>query len=71
MACTKDKIEKNHWSWWWKNNKNNPKPWQQDSKGNSWLKKQMNKYFRRLNKNIEEDEKGIKTNRKPTRGYEY
>lgn len=71
MACSRDKIEKNHWSWEWKNSPNNKKPWQQDSKGSSWLKRQMSKYLRRLNKNIEEDEQGYKSNRKPTKGYQY
>lgn len=34
-----------------------------------WMKRQMNKYIRR--KPIEDDEIGIKTNRKPTRGWEF
>lgn len=34
-----------------------------------WMKRQMNKYIRR--KPIEEDEKGVKTNRKRFVGWEY
>lgn len=34
-----------------------------------WVKRQMNKYIRR--KPIEEDDKGCKTNRKPTKYWEF
>lgn len=34
-----------------------------------WMKQQMNKFMRR--RPIEEDEKGMKTNRKPTRRWEF
>lgn len=34
-----------------------------------WMKRQMNKFIRR--KPIEEDEIGLKTNKKPTKGWEY
>jgi hypothetical protein len=43
-----------------------PKP---KSGYHKWIKRQMNKFLRR--KPIEDDEVGYKTNRKPTRGYEY
>lgn len=34
-----------------------------------WMKRQMNKFIRR--KPIEDDEVGYKTNKKPTKGWEY
>lgn len=34
-----------------------------------WMKNQINRFMRR--KPIEEDDKGIKTNRKPTSGWEF
>ena len=34
-----------------------------------WMKKQMNRFIRR--KPIEEDEVGSKSNRKPTKGWEF
>lgn len=39
------------------------------SKEKKWLKNQMNRYIRRLP--IEPDDKGYKTARKPTIGWEY
>ena len=57
----KDKKEKSPETKWWKNL----------SKSRRYLKKQMNKYIRRQNKKIEEDEVSIKTNKKPCKGWEY
>lgn len=47
-------------------------PWKIRSKSRKWLKKQMNKYIRRNNKNIEDEEDiGVKTAKKPYKGWEY
>ncbi len=39
------------------------------SRFHKWMKRQMNKYIRR--QPIDDDDIGLKTNRKPTRGYEF
>lgn len=41
----------------------------QNSKISGWLKKQMNRYLRRKNKKIDEDDVGCKRNTKPYCGW--
>ena len=55
----KDKREKND-GWW-----------RQLSKSRKYLKKQMNRYIRRQNKKIDDDDIGRKSGRKPFCGWEY
>lgn len=45
--------------------------WKNYSHSRKWLKKQLNRFMRRKNKIIEEDEVGRKTKRKPFKGWEY
>lgn len=56
MATSKEQIEH---------------PWIDKHKSRRWLKKQMNRFIRRKGKKITDDEVGCKTNRKPTKGWEY
>ena len=65
MATCRDQIEHPKWM------HDKEKPWKKPFKSSKWLKRQINKFMRRKSKNIEEDEQGIKTNRKPTEGWEY
>ena len=46
-------------------------PWIDKHKSRRWLKQQMNRFIRRRGKKISDDEVGYKTNRKPTKGWEY
>lgn len=41
------------------------------AKVRKYMKNQMNRLIRRMMKRIQDDEIGYKTNRKPTRGWEY
>ena len=66
MATQKDQIEHLEYNWI-----DEEKPWKKYSRSRKYLKRQMSKYIRRMNKNIEEDEIGFKSNRKPTVGWEY
>ena len=50
--------------------KNTDKPWKDLSESRKWLKKQMAKYIRRQAKTIT-DEMGVKTNKRPYKGWEY
>lgn len=45
--------------------------WRKLSRSRKYLKKQMNRYIRRQNKKIEEDDVSIKSGRKPCSGWEY
>ena len=69
MATTREQIE--HFEYWWKESGNMDNPWRHLSHSRKWLKKQMNKYIRRKNKIIEDDDIGYKQKRKPYSGYEY
>ena len=68
MATSRVKIE--HLEHYWEGDNNN-KPWKKLSHSRRWLKKQMNKFIRRSNKNIKDDDIGGKQGRKPCRGWEY
>ena len=65
MATSRQKIE--HLEHFWENDK----PWKNLSYSRRWLKKQMNKFIRRNNKKIDEDDVGGKQGKKPCRGWEY
>ena len=67
MATTREKIE--HFEHQWV--KDSDTPWQNWSYSRKWLKKQMNRYIRRQNKKIEEDDITFKQGRKPLKGWEY
>ena len=70
MALSREQIE--HLEWKLRNLYSfNAKPWKKYSHSRKWLKRQMNRFVRRNNKNINQDDIGYKTNRKPMRGYEY
>lgn len=56
MSTSKEQIER---------------PWIDHHKSRRWLKQQMNRFIRRRGKKISDDEVGYKTNRKPTKGWEY
>lgn len=45
--------------------------WKKFSFSRKWRKRQMNRYIRRNNKDIDEDETGYKTSRKPYKGWEW
>lgn len=47
------------------------KPWKNVSYSRRWLKKQMNRYLRRMNKKIDPDDIGCKKGRKPFCGWEW
>ena len=47
------------------------KPWQNPSYSRKWHKNQMNRYMRRCNKKITLEDVGMKTKRKPLKGWEY
>lgn len=66
MATCRDQIEHLERKW-----SKNLETWKRKNLSHSrkWLKKQMNKFIRK--KPIEEDEVGLKTNKKPTKGWEY
>ena len=66
MATNREKIE--HLEHYWKNA---DKPWKNFSRSRRWLKKQMNRYIRRDNKRIEDDDIGAKQGKKPYKGWEY
>lgn len=66
MATTRDQIEHLEHNW-----VDDEKPWKKFSKSRKYLKSQMNKYIRRQNKKIAEDDMGGKMNKKPYRGWEY
>lgn len=55
----------------WSGENNEDKPWKNYSRSRKWMKKQMNRYMRRINKKVAEDDKGRKTNRKPFSGWEW
>ena len=65
MATDREQIEHPKWM------HDEEKPWRRLFKSNKWLKKQMTKLIRRKSKNIEADEHGYKTKRKPTKGWEH
>ena len=67
MATTREKIEHLEHRWV----KDSDTPWQNWSYSRKWLKKQMNRYIRRQNKKIEEDDITVKQGRKPLKGWEY
>ena len=46
-------------------------PWKNWSSSRKWLKRSINRLMRRNNKSIDPDEQGMKTNRKPTKGWEW
>lgn len=67
MACTLEKIEHLERRW----NEGSSTPWRMVSFSRKWLKKQMNRFIRRQNKKIEEDDRGYKQGRKMYKGWEY
>lgn len=67
MGIQREQIERFEVEW----SKKSTTPWQNWSWSRKWLKKQMNRYIRRQNKNIEEDDVGRKVGRKPLKGWEY
>ena len=69
MATTREQIE--HFEYWWKKKGDMDNPWRQLSHSRKWLKKQMNKFLRRKNKHIDEDDIGGKQGKKPYCGWEY
>lgn len=68
MATNREKIE--HFEHLWEG-EDNEKPWKRFSHSRRWLKQQMNKFIRRNNKKIDEDDVGGKQGRKPYKGWEY
>lgn len=66
MATVRDQIEHLEHEW-----VDEEKPWKTYSRSRSWLKKQMNRFMRRKNKEIQDDDIGYKSNKKPVKGWEY
>ena len=64
MATSRDQIE--HFEHEWEKG-----TYKHFSHSRRWLKRQMNRFIRRKNKNIEDDEIGYKQGRKPFQGWEY
>ena len=69
MAVSREQIE--HLEHVWMESGNMDNPWRKLSHSRKWLKTQMNRYMRRQNKHIEDDDIGFKQGRKPLYGYEY
>lgn len=67
MGVRLEQIE--HFEHFWA--QKSDKPWRNLSYSRKWLKKQMNKFLRRKNKKISQDDIGYKQGRKPFCGYEY
>lgn len=66
MATVREKIEHLEIKW-----AKEIAPWKNGSYSRKWLKRQMNRFMRRSNKYINEDEQGFKRGRKPYKGWEY
>lgn len=74
MALTREQIEhlEHQWEEDLKKEKNKENGWWRKlSRSRRYLKKQMNRYIRRQNKKIDEDDASIKSGRKPCSGWEY
>lgn len=74
MGVTRDQIEHLEHQWEEENRKEKDPEnawWRELSKSRKYLKKQMNRYIRRQNKIIDEDDVGGKVGRKPCSGWEY
>lgn len=74
MATTREQIE--HLEHRWEENSKKEKDvesgwWRKLSKSRKYLKSQMNRYIRRQNKKIDEDDVGSKVGKKPCCGWEY
>ena len=67
MATIREKIERFEIKW----AADSDTPWKHPSKSRKWRKRQMNKYIRRKNKHISEDDIAQKIGRKPFKGWEY
>ena len=67
MATIKDQIEHLEHKW----AEESDTPWKNWSSSRKWLKRSINRLMRRNNKSIDPDEQGMKTNRKPTKGWEW
>lgn len=67
MSLQREQIERFEVKW----SKQSDTPWQNWSKSRKWLKNQMNRFMRRLNKKIDDDDRGGKLGRKPTSGWEW
>jgi len=64
MATSREQIEHPEHRW-------EEGTWKKLSHSRKWLKKQMNRYLRRKNKTIGEEESTSKVGRKPYQGWEY
>lgn len=64
MALNREQIE--HFEHWWEDE---ARPWKNHSRSRKKAKNSMSRYMRR--RPIEEDDEGYKSNRKPTKGWEY
>ena len=74
MALIREQIEhlEHKWEEDLKKEKNKEDGWWRKlSKSRKYLKSQMNRYIRRQNKKIDEDDVGGKVGRKPCSGWEY
>lgn len=74
MATTREQIEhlEHTWEEDLKKEKNKEDGWwRKFSKSRKYLKKQVNRYMRRQNKKIQEDDVAMKSGRKPLSGWEY
>lgn len=74
MAVTREQIEhlEHQWQEQRKKEKDTERGWWKSlSRSRKYLKKQMNRYIRRQNKKIEEDDVSVKSGRKPCCGWEY
>jgi hypothetical protein len=72
MAATREQIE--HLEHKWEEDLKKDKEsswWRKLSRSRKYLKSQMNRYIRRKNKKIEDDDIGTKIGRKPFSGWEY
>ena len=72
MATTREQIEHlEHFFEEKEKSEKNEGWWRKLSKSRKYLKKQVNRYMRRQNKKIQEDDVAVKSGRKPLSGWEY
>ena len=69
MATSREKIERFELTW--RKELSGCPEWKDTSRSRKWLKEQMNRYIRRQNKKIDEDDVGGKRGRKPQKGWEF
>lgn len=68
MGTCREQIEHLEHCW---EKENKETPWKKFSYSRKWLKKQMNRFIRRTNKKIEDDEVSVKGTKRKYFGWEW